>query len=343
LALGNIAGDSTVLRDYLLDQDIMEPLLLIINENPLMRNATWTLFNLCRGKPYPTWELVSPALPTLSKLIHSVDSDLVTESCWTILSLTENNSDNKEDGEDDDNHIQAVMETAICPRLIELMTSPSINIITPALGIVANMLTGTDEQIQVVVGSGALPVFCRLLDHPNSEIRKVLCWALSNIMAGTTVQIIDVIQDGLIPPLLRILSVDEMEIRKEACWAIVNSIRTDAPIIKALVARGVIKPLCDMLLVAENSMIRAILYAIKTILKVGEQVADVNEYALLVEECGGMDYIYALQTHENVGIYQIAYDIIDLYFHDEDDTQMIEECAQTFSFENHIDGQGYQF
>ena len=54
-----------------------------------------------------------------------------------------------------------------------------------------------------------------------------------------------------------------------------------------------------------------VLDGLNNILKSSE---DVDSVAQIIEECGGLDKIENLQSHENPEIYQLAFDIIERYF-----------------------------
>uniref|UniRef100_A0A0D3CQB8 IBB domain-containing protein n=1 Tax=Brassica oleracea var. oleracea TaxID=109376 RepID=A0A0D3CQB8_BRAOL len=72
-ALGNVAGDSPRCRDLVLSQGALLPLLSQLNEHAklsMLRNATWTLSNFCRGKPQPPFDQVSLSLSLSFHLCH---------------------------------------------------------------------------------------------------------------------------------------------------------------------------------------------------------------------------------------------------------------------------------
>merc|ERR1719460_1460118 len=154
-ALGNIAGDSPECRDLVLTQGVLLPLLEQLNPNSkmsMLRNATWTLSNLCRGKPQPAWNMVLPALPVLAQLVFSNDDEVLS------------------DGPNE--KIQAVLNTGICARIVGLMGHPPASVQTPALRTAGNIVTGDDNQTQCVINCGALPRLLALLNSSKKGIRK---------------------------------------------------------------------------------------------------------------------------------------------------------------------------
>ena len=67
--LGNIAGDSTMTRDCVLNTEALNKIAALILQAPpgtsFVKNASWALSNLCRGRPQPDYNLVRRAIPTL--------------------------------------------------------------------------------------------------------------------------------------------------------------------------------------------------------------------------------------------------------------------------------------
>ncbi|KIK51233.1 hypothetical protein GYMLUDRAFT_145743, partial [Collybiopsis luxurians FD-317 M1] len=198
----------------------------------VLRTATWTLSNFCRGKsPQPNWELISPSLPVLTKLLYSFDDEILINVCWTLSFLP-----------DGKNRIQAVIESSICRHLVELLMHNSTLIQTPALQSIGNIATGNSLQTQVVIASGTLPALLSLLSSPKDGIRRVACRTISNITAGFPSQIQAVIDANIIPPLMNILQNADFKTRKEACWAISSATYGGPSHIQYLVRLGCIKP-----------------------------------------------------------------------------------------------------
>lgn len=332
-ALGNIAGDSPFCRDLVLQHHALEPLLQILASSmklTMLRNATWTLSNFCRGKP--NFQSVKAALPTLSRLIYSTDEEILTDGCWALSYLSDGANDK----------IQAVVESGVCRRLVELLVHPSVAVQTPALRTVGNIVTGDDLQTQVMINVSVLPALVTLLGSPKKGIKKEACWAISNITAGTKTQIQAVIDANIIPPLIQLLDTGDFEIKKEAAWALSNSTSGGSPEqIRYLVSKGIIKPFCDLLDCPDAKMIVLSLDALENILNAGKSEVGFeggrSPYADEVEEVEGLEKLEMLQTHTMPEVYNKATAILERYFeleNEEDQTTLpgISMDQTSFSF-----------
>ncbi|CAH1114394.1 unnamed protein product [Psylliodes chrysocephalus] len=347
-ALGNIAGDSPECRDHVLDSGILVPLLQILSKPTrlsMIRNAVWALSNLCRGKnPPPDFSKVAPCLPILSRLLFHTDADVLADTCWSLSYLSDGPNEK----------IQAVVDAGVCRRLVELLMAQPPNVVSAALRAVGNIVTGDDVQTQVILNCSALPCLHHLLSSPKESIRKEACWTISNITAGNRQQIQAVIDANIFPILIEILSKAEFKTRKEAAWAITNATSGGTPDqIRYLVSQNCIGPLCDLLTVMDSKIVQVALNGLENILRLGEQDAKLqngtNPYAVLIEECYGLDKIEFLQSHENMEIYQKAFDIIEHFFGTEEEDSNVAPSIDTdhqqyqFSSDQSVPMGGFQF
>ena len=318
-ALGNIAGSVDQNRDCVLAGGALQPLLDICNDKdaklPMLQNAAWTLENLVRGKPFPDFDLVKSALPTLGTLLQSDDELVLKDACLALSFLSD-------DSGPLNLQIQAVLDAGVAPRIVELLQYKCDAVVGQALKVVGNLVSGDNAQTQQVVDCSVLPRLAFLLHHQNKEIRKNAVWALSNITSGTTDQLQAVVEANIMPTLVHMLKMGDTKIQREVAWALSNAAAAGFEAQVVYLAKcKCLTPLCDFLLTSslDAKTILVVLEGIWNILRVGRSSARVvcsqTTFNGEVELFGGHLALERLLSHENIAIQQKARCIIRDYFH----------------------------
>ncbi|RHY65574.1 hypothetical protein DYB30_010395 [Aphanomyces astaci] len=328
--LGNLAGEGAQTRDLVLSAGALPPLIHNLRKTPpeklsLLRILTWTLSNLCDGQPRPVFD-INVVLPSLSNMLSSADTEVLSHVCWAFSHLCDGPS----------THIQAVVDSEVCIRLVELLGHNSWRVTKPALRAIGNIVCAEDDhdytQVRthstmvtrlalelpkpILYRCGAVPSLRKLIAHSNREIQKEACWTLSNIAAGTVDQIQCVLDSGCIPSLMGLASSDatDAEVRSEACWVVLNatSCGSDSQVIEYLVNEGCIQILGNLL--EETSMVMMALEGLERILQVGELEAKrtdaPNPYASLMASAN----IETLVSHKSATVAKRATRIWQQHF-----------------------------
>jgi len=195
----------------------------------------------------------------------------------------------------------------------------------PALRVIGNVATGSDQHTDVVVQCGILNHMPALLSHTKSSIRKEALWLLSNVAAGTKAQLQAVLEAGVIPRTLELATTDNSDVRKEAVWVISNAtVGGNREQLKFVAGQGAVATLAQVLdQMHDSTTLTAALDALTSFLKSGQDHAQEfggdNPYCMLIEEAGGLTKLEKLQEDGSPVVYQKVIEILSTYFEVEDD------------------------
>lgn len=212
-AFGNIAGDSTLWRDQVLEAGGLTAILSNLNENSrnYMKQACWVVSNMVRGRPPPDPMYQIQAAPfVLSHLSLDNDSEINCDLLWALSYVTEKSLENIE------------INQGNCELLVKFMSHAVISVSLPALRTIGNIISSTEAFTSVFLGIGILGKMNELLDHPKKNMRRETCWVLSNICAESNGSVQQVVFSGILPKVITLALEDDFPIRKEAMWVLAN-------------------------------------------------------------------------------------------------------------------------
>lgn len=338
--LGNMAGEGPRIRDLVINAGAVKPISDMLDRttpgSTFTRNASWTLSNLCRGRPAPDYKKVFRCVSSLAKVLIENDSEeIIGDICWAFSYISDGGAA----------QIPVILQTNVLPRIVQLLEHQTMAICVSCLRTIGNVLTGNDMETQIAIEAGALQALNRLITHQKKAVRKEVCWSVSNITAGNDKQVQLAIDTGLIDKLIHILQHDDNEIRKEAVWALSNTTQNATPQqYMLLVERQALKALTCCLDFVESRVLIVAMEGIENILKMGAKnfINDTgdNMFAIQFELCGGVDKLEELQMHKNHQIYEKAVSLLESYYSTEaegtdnlmDVITQSQSSGQTFQF-----------
>jgi hypothetical protein len=323
-AMANIAGDSAKLRDLCLQAGTMDAFLACLvsyeNRPEMMKNATWGISNLCRGKPRPAIEYMAKAVPYLFRLLQVNEPEVLTDSLWALSYVA--------DG--DEAQIDLLLNSGVVGTVVQALGCGNDDYGGPAIRVVGNIATGSHQQTQVILSCGALNHIPYFLHSKKNNLVKEACWLLSNITAGTQDQIQAIIDAGLLSRVVELCIEGSTHlVRKEAFWTVANLAVGGSPDqIHATVPLGLIKALVEGLTFqGDAQLICAVIDGLSSVLKVGADENGENRYFALMEEVEGSQKLETLQEDANEEVYQKAIKILQTYCEVENDEEACEENA----------------
>lgn len=222
--IANIAGESIKYRDSLLNKNIIRPILASLSHSVQyekrvirdIRDITWSLSNLVRGKKNIPTEKIIPILPVIKDVLKSCDDvETISNITWIICYISTHLDNNKQI------NLLFVMDI-ITPRYLQFIRVPKYR--SQVMRTCGNIISGEDEVTKKLLNIGFLDYLPELLQCNSRHVQKEAMWILSNIGAGTFEQIDLLFRKGFIDYAVNVIDSSTSNIRREIAYLLCNVI-----------------------------------------------------------------------------------------------------------------------
>jgi len=218
-ALGNIAGDTTQLRDAMLEAGVMTPLLRCfynpaVRQKDMVENSAWLLTTLTRGSPMPDFRLTSACLPGILSRLRQRDlfHDAKVDTCWAVYYLVRTETGTETDATTTQHgRIQAVIDAGVCApftRLLGIAAFPLDPVLKAILCIASthpDALLDTNDSEDGMVLVHVRRLLTLVTDGVSSYARLAMR-IMSGLIDGSEDRLRRVLAAGFVAPLTVLLS-----------------------------------------------------------------------------------------------------------------------------------------
>lgn len=304
-ALGNIISNSPTLRDYMIHEGLVHPLLSFVRpfiSTNFLQKISCVIVHLCNNKTTPLQsDVIQEIISALFKLLDHTDPGILYNTLTALRILFEKGSQEN-----------ILIGCDIVFKIMPLLEHDETKIISTALEIVGNVVGECDEEVWNVLNNQTIFYFPALLKYENHKIREQASLVVQNFLGKcrSRRELDTVIKAGVLQGILEVLKNSDFALQKEMVSAICHfTKKCSKSQVIYLMNLNVIPQLCESLSCNDTETIMRILISLEyMLLKGGIFTQDI---ILVIHKCDGLAKIEKFKTHENDDVQKMASIIAD--------------------------------